>query len=72
MATLTFEVKQHLTGHIKPLVLMQMQAWFQHHKLQSPHTKHMKHSALTTQLRKTYNERKTFRAQWDDLQLQKK
>lgn len=33
MATLTFEVKQHLTGHIRPLVIMQIQAWFKQHKL---------------------------------------
>ena len=33
MARLTFEVKQHLTGHIQPLVVMQIQAWLKQHKL---------------------------------------
>lgn len=76
MATLTFEVKQHLTGRIRPLVRMQMQAWFQQHKLQhqSCPKKHNYETqgTVTTQIRKTYNQRRAEHAQWDDLQLQNK
>lgn len=74
MAMLSFEVKQHLTGHIKPLVRMQMQAWFQQHKLQhqSCRKKHNSETqrTVTTQMRKTY--KRTEHARWDDLQLQNK